>query len=282
MTKTTFPITATTAIIASLILPGLLFAGLLFVLDGSNEYFLFFTVLGALLTQILGFHILHTMMRARQLDTRKLIKPLVNGDKRTIVLVTLYLLVASLFLFYLLYLPLAHLFPFIVNLMVLDSGSISYALSEPHSLLLNIIAFCSVVIMAPIFEEYLFRGVLLQRWSQKWNVRKAIIVSSLIFAVLHADILGAFLYGVVMSLLYLRTQSLLVPILCHMLNNLIAWALDLGFYAYYGFDYEQSIEDFQNEWWPLVVFGIITLVWTVYYFATRSRLALRKPVNLGY
>lgn len=280
--KTAFPISATSAIFTSLILPSVFFVVILFLVDATNEYYLFFTALASLLTQVLGFHILYTMMRARKIDPRRFIKPLKLGDKRTIIQVTLYLLAASFFSFYLLYLPLAQLFPSLVDMLVLDASSVSYALSEPNSVILNIIVFLSIVVMAPIFEEYLFRGVLLQRWSQKWNVRKAIIVSSLIFGILHTDIIGAFLYGVVMSLLYLKTQSLLVPILCHMLNNLVAWALDVGFYSYYGYDYVQSIEDFQNEWWPLYVFGAITLVWTLYYYLTKSRLALKKPVKVVY
>lgn len=278
--NTAFPIRATTAIITSLILPGIIVFAVVVLAEVTNEYYQVFIAFASLLTQIFGFHILHTMMRARNVDPRLFIKPLVDGDKRTIVQVTLYLFVASFFFLYLLYLPLAHIFPTFVDLLLLDTGSISHHLSEPNAILLNVITFCSIVIMAPIFEEYLFRGVLLQRWSQKWNVRRAIIVSSLIFAVLHTDIIGAFLYGVVMSLLYLKTQSLLVPILCHILNNLIAWLYDVSFYSYYGYDYVQSIEDYQNEWWPLVVFGAITIVWTVYYYLTKSRLVLKKPAKV--
>ena len=280
--KNAFPISARNAIITSLIFPSIIVVVVVYLVDYANEYYQFFIALASLLTQIFGFHILYTMMRARRVDPRRFIKPLEDGDKRTILWVTLFLIVASYFLFYLVYFPLSHIFPFLVNTMVLDTSAMSYELSEQHAWLLNIVVFFSVVVMAPIFEEYLFRGVLLQRWSRKWNARRAIIVSSFIFGLLHTDILGAFLFGVVLSLLYLKTQSLLVPILCHMLNNFIAWAIDVGFYSYHGYDYQQSITEFQAQWWPIAVSGLITLIWAAYFYYTKSRIPFKKPVNLVY
>jgi membrane protease YdiL (CAAX protease family) len=78
------------------------------------------------------------------------------------------------------------------------------------------------IVSAPIIEEMLFRGILLGRWSAKWGMRKAVLISALAFSIPHFDKLGAFLFAVCMSILYLRTRTLLVPIAAHALNNTIA------------------------------------------------------------
>jgi hypothetical protein len=83
-------------------------------------------------------------------------------------------------------------------------------------------------VLAAAMEELLFRGVLLARWERRWGPVRAAVASSLCFGLLHLDLVGAFAFGMVMCVLYLRTRSLLVPILCHSLNNAVIALSDLG------------------------------------------------------
>ncbi|MGB7311469.1 MAG: type II CAAX endopeptidase family protein, partial [Nodosilinea sp.] len=92
--------------------------------------------------------------------------------------------------------------------------------------LYNALMLFSVLVVAPITEEFIFRGVLLHRWSVKWGVRPAIVLTSVLFGVLHSNLIGLFVFGVVMSLLYLSTRSLLVPMVAHAINNAIASGVD--------------------------------------------------------
>ncbi|MBI5679681.1 MAG: CPBP family intramembrane metalloprotease [Methanobacterium sp.] len=112
-------------------------------------------------------------------------------------------------------------------------SSTFYSLKDsPMAPFLNFMEFIIGVLIAPIVEEFLFRGVMLHRFTVKWGIRTAVLVSSFIFGILHADILGAFLFGVVMCILYIRTGTIIVPIICHMLNNLIAYGTQmLGTFA---------------------------------------------------
>jgi membrane protease YdiL (CAAX protease family) len=80
------------------------------------------------------------------------------------------------------------------------------------------------VLVAPPVEELIFRGILLHRWSIKWGLRKAMILSSLAFAILHMNPIGMFVFGYVMAVLYIRSRTLIAPIACHMLNNALALA----------------------------------------------------------
>ena len=82
-----------------------------------------------------------------------------------------------------------------------------------------------ITILAPIVEEFFFRGVILQRLIKKTSAWGGILISSLLFGILHADIIGAFIFGIITALLFIRTGNLLIPILVHMLNNTLAVAL---------------------------------------------------------
>lgn len=90
------------------------------------------------------------------------------------------------------------------------------------SLLENLFISFVYVVVAPITEEFIFRGIILQRWAVKWGIRWALVASSLVFGLAHANVLGLSIFGFVMGVLYIKTRSLFVPIVCHGLNNLLA------------------------------------------------------------
>ncbi len=90
------------------------------------------------------------------------------------------------------------------------------------SLKAKIVLFINIIILAPICEEFIFRGFLFHRLSEKYSTTTGIILSSLIFALLHVSPVGAFIFGVLMCWIYMKTQSLWIPIGIHFLNNAIA------------------------------------------------------------
>lgn len=93
--------------------------------------------------------------------------------------------------------------------------------------------FISVVLIAPIGEEYLFRGVLLSGLSTRMRTISAILLSSVVFMAFHLleyygywfALVAIFLLGILLAMLRLRSQSMLVPILCHASYNLIMLTL---------------------------------------------------------
>ena len=90
--------------------------------------------------------------------------------------------------------------------------------------LYNLFTFISVVILAPIFEELIFRGTILQVLS-KYNKVFAILVTSLLFGLLHLNMtqaVPAFFMSLILCYMCLKTESLLVTILAHAGNNLLA------------------------------------------------------------
>lgn len=121
-----------------------------------------------------------------------------------------------------------------------------------------------IVVIAPVMEEILFRGVLLHRWSYRWGLRAGIIVTSLLFGVIHVEPVGHFFFGVVMCALYLATGSLWVPIAAHVLNNGIVMLVMLPG-ALRGETVETpTLDDIRGDWGEaiaLVAVGMTILIW---------------------
>ena len=77
-------------------------------------------------------------------------------------------------------------------------------------------------IYGPIIEEIVFRGLILHRWAQKWGLNRALLATSLAFALCHKEPIGTFVFGLAMAILYLHTRSLVIPIVCHAFFNALA------------------------------------------------------------
>ena len=86
----------------------------------------------------------------------------------------------------------------------------------------------AVVVVAPIVEETVFRSMLINRWATKWRPSTAVVASSLFFGVIHMTFwVGPAMLGMVLAVLYIRSRTLIVPIVVHAANNLLAVGLGL-------------------------------------------------------
>lgn len=89
-------------------------------------------------------------------------------------------------------------------------------------------AFISASIFAPLFEEWLCRGLVLRGLLQKTRPATAIILSALFFALIHGNMwqaVPAFAMGLLFGYVYYRTGSLKLTMLMHFTNNTAALAL---------------------------------------------------------
>lgn len=91
----------------------------------------------------------------------------------------------------------------------------------------------NLLVIAPISEETALRGVVFTR-AEKTNPIAAIVVSSLLFGLMHLSaggvilVLGAFIMGAVFSLIFYKTNSLPACVAAHAAANLP----DFIFYAH--------------------------------------------------
>lgn len=87
------------------------------------------------------------------------------------------------------------------------------------------ISLISVSVFAPLFEEWLCRGLVLRGLLRKMSPAWAIAISALFFAVLHMNpwqAIPAFILGLLFGYVYYRTGSLKLTMLMHCVNNTMA------------------------------------------------------------
>lgn len=84
------------------------------------------------------------------------------------------------------------------------------------------------VIVAPLVEEIVFRGLLFDALRARWRFWPAAVASGVVFAAVHLSLLlipGLTILGLALAWLRERYDTLYAPILLHALNNAVAITL---------------------------------------------------------
>ncbi len=91
------------------------------------------------------------------------------------------------------------------------------------------------VVVAPLVEEVIFRGVLFRALADRINLSVGLVLSAAIFAVIHVEVVlsqpfalvGLFTVGFLLALAYHLTGNLMVAVLGHAVFNAISLGLTL-------------------------------------------------------
>ena len=87
-----------------------------------------------------------------------------------------------------------------------------------------VILLVETCIMAPFFEELLYRGIILNGLINRYSRKKAIIYSALIFGIAHLNFpqgINAFLLGLIIGTVYYYTRSIYLCMIMHFANNFL-------------------------------------------------------------
>lgn len=120
----------------------------------------------------------------------------------------------------------------------------------------NIYNYISAIILAPIFEELVFRGIIQQKLMKETHPIIAILLSAFIFTYYHTNyskgtIRYLFIGALIMAVLYYITESLKYTILYHCLHN-----------ALITFSEKASFHNFLKEYFYIVL--LISTILTIY------------------
>ena len=137
----------------------------------------------------------------------------------------------------------------------------SYSVDSDYSAASLACSFILVVVIGPICEELLYRGVILRRLANV-NTRFGIVMSALFFGLMHGNLYQAvlgFCIGLVLGYAVTKTGSILPSILAHMAINLAA---ESSSYAYLIFGGDELAV---NTYWIVLLIvmaavGLITLI----------------------
>lgn len=129
-------------------------------------------------------------------------------------------------------------------------------------------------ILPGICEELLFRGMIFQGLKEKFSSGTSIVLSALLFALMHQNIqqfIYPFILGCVLAIVMERTNNLMYPILIHMFNNITTIIIS--------FLQEVKIINlpFSNmAWWMHIVAVVVAIVtfailYVIYKFYLRKQ-----------
>lgn len=84
----------------------------------------------------------------------------------------------------------------------------------------------NMIIIAPIIEEFVYRGIIFNYCRKKTSLHWAVLISASLFSIVHFNpegIIFLLIYGVMFAIVYYKTNNLLIPILLHSSINAIAF-----------------------------------------------------------
>jgi uncharacterized protein len=118
-------------------------------------------------------------------------------------------------------------------------------------------SFLSIVIAAPILEELIFRGIILDGFLKRYSPVKAIVLSSFLFGFVHLNpwqFVGAFTIGIFMGWVYYRTRNIALTIVIHLTHNLLSFVM-----AHMTEVTMENIDESMVEYYGLIPFILIEI-----------------------
>lgn len=84
------------------------------------------------------------------------------------------------------------------------------------------VAYSTVAFALPVTEELIFRGYVLESLRQRFSGKISVLISAFIFSLIHFQLLyfvPLFGFGLVLGWVRIKTDSLRLPVLLHVVNN---------------------------------------------------------------
>lgn len=145
-------------------------------------------------------------------------------------------------------------------------------------------AVVTVICIAPIFEEILFRAKIFSVFRSTLSPTLSAVVTSAIFALMHGFTgvaIEAFLAGMIFSYVYIATSSIFAPIILHVFNNVIAFVMMQFMYQERTIsDYIGALESFDIIYAVALLITIIGLIAIVRKYRLADRV-VREGGTLG-
>jgi membrane protease YdiL (CAAX protease family) len=114
--------------------------------------------------------------------------------------------------------------------------------------LTSLTVFLHTIILMPLLEEILFRGVFVRLLSRTNNLAVSVLIPSFFFSLYHFNteqLLSAFIFGIILGLIYYKTNNLTISIFMHSLTNL---------FLFFSSDFKIKFENFHIIFVILVIF----------------------------
>ena len=116
-------------------------------------------------------------------------------------------------------------------------------------------------VLGPIMEELIFRKIIYNELKENNSIKKSIIIGAIIFSLFHFNLLQfpyTFILGIILNYTYEKYQSILVPIIIHILSNLTS------LFLVYLFNYNFNILN--------IIIFLILIIYLFNYYIIKNNL----------
>jgi membrane protease YdiL (CAAX protease family) len=157
--------------------------------------------------------------------------------------------------------------------------AIAVSMTIPALMLLFVATF-----VGPVVEELVFREFLFTAWRTRLGWLAAMLLSGIVFGLVHPIFISAFAAAIFLSCIYLRTGSLWAPITVHAVHNLALWHPLLGQFV---FPPTAEAATRLSSWYvhiaclALTLVALPTYVWMTRHQGRRSTAAAIAGTNAG-
>lgn len=140
-----------------------------------------------------------------------------------------------------------------------------------------LIAFITVGIIAPIAEEFLFRGVVFDTLKKRFSPAWTIVIQGVLFGIFHLNLVQgsyATLLGIVFGYVTYKTKSLWPAIIIHIVNNSMSFIITIIFG-----DYNLSTTGFIIQ----AIVAVIGIAFTLFLVSrTNPKVSEEIPLDVQY
>jgi len=137
-----------------------------------------------------------------------------------------------------------------------------------------------VVIVAPVTEEALFRGLILRGFLRRYSVKTSIVLSSVLFGAVHLNpwqVLPAPALGAVFAWWFIETRSLFPCLFGHALNNSFILLFAPRFTIEGHTEHARGTVQFQPLWFDMLgLLAVAVAGWTLVRAFERNASAARR------
>lgn len=140
-------------------------------------------------------------------------------------------------------------------------------------------AFLLLLIVAPWGEEFLFRGLVLRGLLRHHRPVTAVLLTALLFSLMHANLRQfflAFVLGAVMGWWTVRTRSIAPAIIGHTVFNSVAYAASQFPHLFENFGFGSEKPGAHQAWW-LTAGGTVLAALGSWWFHERSFVVIPPP-----
>ena len=216
----------------------------------------FYKVLATTLNQISFLLVFFLIIKKKKISIKNSVQTKKLNFKQILILVSISFV--CLFLIS----PIINVFDNLLVKVGVSSSNLPINLTKPINFVYLIL---TMGILAPVAEEFVFRGIILDGLKSKGN-RIAIIVSSLMFMLIHLSLhqtIYQFILGIILAIVVLITDNIFSSILIHFINN--TFVLIINYINPHLFEY-----NYLSFWYILIAIILFILAIVVLIFLIKK------------